>query len=312
MSSSKYILVLALISAVSCNEFIILNSPKSIDFKGSSSLTSDSVSEVLAASLGYSVSGSNWDGLFVNDPFNTAKGVLSVVVEGVESLDFKDAKTYNLIGDYNFEDALHSKVLEHSDLAVDVDIVDKLDEPVITPFGELLKSNGEEKVHYMKPKLNKYDMEFLNQIAAINSLTHLLKKGHELPTALTIKVSLKMLVASHSDTSSAVKEAKKMLVDSIEKLSHIVEKVSEGSSLFTVITVDEHHQPQHRSKRQAEVNTYNLAVSYGKDYPVMFNIIFWFTIIFLFSLLAISLSLANMEDKDSIIYRLTSRNKKDN
>lgn len=47
------------------------------------------------------------------------------------------------------------------------------DEAVITPFGELLKSNGEEKVHYMKPKLNKYDMEFLNQIAAINSLTHL-------------------------------------------------------------------------------------------------------------------------------------------
>lgn len=39
---------------------------------------------------------------------------------------FKDAKTYNLIGDSNFEDALHSKVLEHSHLAVDVDIVDKL------------------------------------------------------------------------------------------------------------------------------------------------------------------------------------------
>ena len=122
-----------------------------------------------------------------------------------------------------------------------------------------------------------------------------------------------MLVASHSDTSPAVKEAKKMLVDSIEKLSHIVEKVTEGSSLFCVVTVDEHHQAQHRSKRQTDiVNPHNLAVSYGKDYPVMFNIIFWFTIIFLFSLLAISLSLANMEDKDSIIYRLTSRNKKDN
>lgn len=74
---------------MSCNEFIVLNSPKSIDFKGSSSLPSESVSEVLAASLGYSVSGSKWDGLFVNDPFNAAKGVLSVVVEGVESLDFK-------------------------------------------------------------------------------------------------------------------------------------------------------------------------------------------------------------------------------
>lgn len=139
-----------------------------------------------------------------------------------------------------------------------------------------------------------------------------MKKGHELPTAMTIKLSLKMLVASHSDTSFAVKEAKKMLVDAITKLAHIVEKVTEGSTLFAVVTVDEHHQVQHRSKRQTETNPHNLAESYGKDYPVMFNIIFWFSIIFLFSLLAISLSLANMEDKDSIIYRMTSRNKKDN
>lgn len=74
---------------MSCNDFTVLNSPKSIDFKGTSSLPSESVSEVLAASLGYSVSGSKWDGLYVNDPFNSAKGVVSIVVEGVEDLDFK-------------------------------------------------------------------------------------------------------------------------------------------------------------------------------------------------------------------------------
>jgi renin receptor len=45
----------------------------------------------------------------------------------------------------------------------------------------------------------------------------------------------------------------------------------------------------------------------------MFNIILWFSIILIFTLLAISLSIARMEDKDSIIYRMTStRMKKDN
>lgn len=58
---------------------------------------------------------------------------------------------------------------------------------------------------------------------------------------------------------------------------------------------------------------YNLAPIYDPNYPVMFNIILWFSIILIFTLLAISLSIARMEDKDSIIYRMTStRMKKDN
>lgn len=74
----------------SCNEFIVLNSPKSIEFKGTSDLPAESLSEVLSATLGYSIQSSNiWDGLFVNDPFNTAKSVVSVVVEGSDDLKFK-------------------------------------------------------------------------------------------------------------------------------------------------------------------------------------------------------------------------------
>ena len=58
----------------------------------------------------------------------------------------------------------------------------------------------------------------------------------------------------------------------------------------------------------------NLAKQYGEDYPVIFNIILWFGIIMLFSLLAICLAIGNMDPgRDSIIYRMTStRGKKDN
>lgn len=73
-----------------CNEFIVLNSPKSVEFKGTSDLPAESLSEVLSATLGFSVQPSKvWDGLFVNDPFNTAKAVVSIVVEGADNLSFK-------------------------------------------------------------------------------------------------------------------------------------------------------------------------------------------------------------------------------
>jgi hypothetical protein len=68
----------------------VLSSPKSVEFKGNSDLPSESLSEVLSATLGYSIQSSNvWDGLYVNDPFNTAKSVVSIVVEGSDDLKFK-------------------------------------------------------------------------------------------------------------------------------------------------------------------------------------------------------------------------------
>ncbi|XP_018355021.1 PREDICTED: renin receptor isoform X1 [Trachymyrmex septentrionalis] len=56
------------------------------------------------------------------------------------------------------------------------------------------------------------------------------------------------------------------------------------------------------------------AKTYTEDYPVIFNIMLWFGVVFVFSLLAICIAIANMDPgRDSIIYRMTSnRMKKDN
>lgn len=64
----------------------------------------------------------------------------------------------------------------------------------------------------------------------------------------------------------------------------------------------------------AQTENWNLAEDYNEDYPVVFNIILWFGVIFVFSLLAISYAIGNMDPgRDSIIYRMTStRIKKDN
>lgn len=67
-------------------------------------------------------------------------------------------------------------------------------------------------------------------------------------------------------------------------------------------------------KIQAADNGLNLAPTYSEEYPVIFNIILWFGVLIVFTMLAISYAIAFMDPgRDSIIYRMTStRIKKDN
>jgi renin receptor len=305
----------AIITAVTCNELVILNSPKSVEFKGSSDLPSESLSDVFGASLGYSVSSNlKWDGLFIHDPFNTAESVVVVVVEGLEQLNVKNGETFNVLGSSNFDESLQSKVLEHSHLAMDVDLSGNSEDKIETIVGELSSVNIDQKVEFLKPKTNRYDLDVLKQIAFLDSLSELISQGSELPSAIVAKLSLKLFIGEHSQTSPAATEAVKLLLASIEKLNQAVQKAFNKNVVVAVVSIDDHAIS--RTKRQAEQEgptDYNLAPTYSKYYPVMFNIIFWFSIILLFSLLAISLSISGMEDKDSIIYRMTStRIKKDN
>lgn len=76
-----------------------MQSPKSVLFKGSEKLESKSLGDVFAASLGYSVEHtSDWKGLFIADPFNTASGVVALVVDGIDRLRVDKATTYELTG----------------------------------------------------------------------------------------------------------------------------------------------------------------------------------------------------------------------
>jgi renin receptor len=308
---NRLIGILALITAASCNQLQILHAPKSVEFKGSSELNGDSLSDVFAAALGYSVKSLNeWDGLYLNDPFKPASGVLAVIVEG-DDLDIKSEKSYNLIGETDFDSTLQTTVLEHSHIAYGLDLSDVKDEVISTQYGAIPALHNKNDVHYLKD--NKWDKQFLNQLAFINGLIKTLGEEKELPSALIVKTSLKQVKSM--DNEGALSEAKKLLEDAIERLNVAVQKIYKGAALFAVVTVDEHHSRTRRDvdPKQANTEDYNLAPIYDPNYPVIFNIILWFSIILIFTLLAIALSIARMEDKDSIIYRMTStRMKKDN
>lgn len=116
-------------TALASGELSILQSPPSIEFKGSDSLESETLSDVFAASIGYSVENpSGWNGLYINNPFNTPKSLLIVYVDGVEKLNLDKSKNYRLIGSAS-GDSLNqlSSTVRQSNSVVDLDLTQDFD-----------------------------------------------------------------------------------------------------------------------------------------------------------------------------------------
>lgn len=71
-----------------------------------------------------------------------------------------------------------------------------------------------------------------------------------------------------------------------------------------------HQQPTQPPPKQRKNNIkgYNRAPKYSPNYPVIFNIILWMSVVLVLSLLWISWSIWNMDPgKDSVIYRMTTQ-----
>lgn len=60
--------------------------------------------------------------------------------------------------------------MEHSHLAVDVDLIDKVSENVETPFGTFDRPATNKDVQYLKEKSSKFDKEVLTQFAYLENL----------------------------------------------------------------------------------------------------------------------------------------------
>lgn len=71
----------------------------------------------------------------------------------------------------------------------------------------------------------------------------------EKPSALIVRMSLRMLSTKHAESSSASSEATKLLIATVEKFSAAVEKAYNGNAVFAVVTLAERHS---RAKRQTE------------------------------------------------------------
>ncbi|KAG4067977.1 hypothetical protein HA402_010663 [Bradysia odoriphaga] len=326
--SSKMLKTLLIISTLyvaahAAGRLQILQSPKSLSFKGNDRLESESLADVLAASLGFSVTHpSDWKGLYINDPFNPATGVIAVVFDGVNSFDHvNSAKTHSfeLVGSGAQEslDSLVFRVQEHNAEAIDLDLTQGYD--VLDQYAHILGDIKpiQEKIVSLKSS-NPEEKLYKEQIAIIDAFSKQLPLLKTLPKFVTIRLSLAAL-----KRSAAITDAQKQLADSIKSLSENAGKAYKDGAVVAVVTVND-DDVNVRQKRNVRVtrsdplpdplDSLNLALSYSEDYPVIFNIILWFSVVLTFSLLAISYTIGYMDPgRDSIIYRMTStRMKKDN
>lgn len=83
--------------------------------------------DIIGASLGYPIHRiSEWDGLYVTDPFKTAQSAVLFFVTGANQLKFDDIKTttYPVSGNHATEslDILGAQVQEQNGVSLDVDL----------------------------------------------------------------------------------------------------------------------------------------------------------------------------------------------
>jgi renin receptor len=309
------------VAAHAAGRLQILQSPKSLSFKGNDRLESESLADVLAASLGFSVTHpSDWKGLYINDPFAPATGVVAVVIDGVNSFDHVNSPkthSFDLVGSGAQEslDSLVFRVQEHNAEAIDLDLTQGFDELDQYALGDI-KPIQEKIVSSLKPS-NAEEKLFLQQIAVMVALAKKIETMPTKPKFITVRLSVKPIIQSASAA-----DAQKQLANAIEGLSEAAGKAYDHNAVVCVVTVNDDLNA--REKRNVRVvrsdplpdpiDSLNLALSYSDDYPVIFNIILWFSVVLTFSLLAISYTIGYMDPgRDSIIYRMTStRMKKDN
>ncbi|KAJ8967916.1 hypothetical protein NQ314_002575 [Rhamnusium bicolor] len=79
--------VLLISSVYGAGEFSVLHHPASIVFKGHDHVRESTLKEIYSAVLGFSTEHySNWQGLYIEDPFNLAETIVSVYVDGVSDI----------------------------------------------------------------------------------------------------------------------------------------------------------------------------------------------------------------------------------
>lgn len=167
---------------------------------------------------------------------------------------------------------------------------------------------------HLNPALHNADKQFLQEIGFINSASENLAEMLKPSNVLIIRLSVDGIAKAHGEKSVALDEANKLLSAAIGRLLAAAQKSSDSVLFVQSTDKDANSRAKREVINPSATNEFNLATYYNEDYPVIFNIILWFMVIFGLSLLAICYAIAAMDPgRDSIIYRMTStRMKKDN
>ncbi|PNF23280.1 Renin receptor [Cryptotermes secundus] len=321
-------LAAAIVAVSGAGELIILHSPSSVEFSSQKQVAESLVKEIFSVCLGFTVTKhSDWPGLSVSNPFSFAEAAVVVVVDGVSSLGLKEGHHYPLITDEDESviwQSMHDRILSRypgqNATLLRMDLAEE-GKPYHSLFGDSEGTHTNWTVSYLDPTVSE-DKQFLDEMRVLSNISKLVESGlvyrDGVPDVYWKVVrSLHPVIDLHGPDSGAAKEAKQILQNVIHIIKKAYVAAYQSRVLVAVISSDVSHTRRTRSlmaETENQQSDMNLAPEYSAEYPVIFNIMLWFSIAFTFSLLAISLFIADMDPgRDSIIYRMTStRMKKDN
>lgn len=320
------------LSAQATGKFTVLTQPPNAVFKGHDHLEESLLPEVYSAVLGFTIEqDSNWQGLYLLSPFDLAKAIVTIDVDGVRDIGLLKGHSYSMKTNQD-ENEVYDEIAERIEERIPssegnlhrFDLKDGLETVQgIPPFDKIKKIKvAKTKINSLKLSVEE-DRLFLEEVKLLDEIVDkisAIEVTDDIPTVYWFKVSaLHAIVDLHGENSTATKEAKQLLIEAIEELNAAFDRKYDGRVLVNVITSDASHtrrvrrDTENKPKETVEEDLH-VSKNYSFDYPVIFNIIFWFGVIMIFTLLAIALFIANMDPgRDSIIYRMTStRMKKDN
>ncbi|KAI9555502.1 hypothetical protein GHT06_018017 [Daphnia sinensis] len=293
-------------SALANGEFSILHSPNGINFKGDEQLNTSELPKIISTAMGHTTpSGDSWNGLTILNPFNYPEVTISIVVEGVQSLQLSEPRyqleitsdLYQVKND--FTSILGQMVFDENDV-YSGDIQEKL------PLQKL--DNKDVAV-----------LEFLKDVGVLMDLKQKVLSKSPLKTVWIQLNGLDDVVRVYGRDSEQAVEALTVLKSALTELQDALESTYGDRYMLTTITNERLRLREKRSTSNAKEKNelywkLNLSKRYGKDYASIFNILLWTSVFLIAALISTAVFICTLDPgRDSIIYRMTTqRIKKEN
>lgn len=314
-----------IVSVFGSGEVTFLHHPKSVSFRGNEIVDQSFLKEVFSASLGFTTSqDSDWPGMRIFNPFHYAEAIVVLVVDGIETLDSVKGHHFALNTDEDedlswltLERRVRNRFPSQNNTLMRVELSDGVD--AVAPFYNLVdfENSVSPNVQFLDLNVTE-DRDFVSEISLLQEILKKVETGSVTSDGIPdvywfVLRGLHAVWDLHGDESLATEEAKQLLQDRINQMNGVFKKAYDGSVLISLITSDVSHTRRVRQVSGDSTTTtspeslYNFSSEYDEDYPVIFNIITWFMVIFVMAILAICVSIMRMDPgRDSIIYRMTT------
>ncbi|XP_063243537.1 ATPase H(+)-transporting accessory protein 2 [Bacillus rossius redtenbacheri] len=320
-----------LITVSRAGELLVQHAPKSTTFSGENPLDTRNLHDVLIATLGFTASkGASWDGLVVSDPFHFAEAVVMVVRDAPLPPDAQGT-VVPLRGALDEEAVwarVSRRVMERDSAGASkllrIDLADGKWEALEDVLGSLDSASPPPLLAELSLNVTE-DRQFVEQLMALQELAHKVRSGVSAdgaPDVWWVQLpGLRPLADLHGRDSPATEEAEQLAAAAVRALQKSFVHAYHSRVLFgTLASAGDNLVRRSRSLMADDTvattaeDDLNLSKDYDENYPVIFNILFWFNIAFFYSVIAVAVFIADMDPgRDSIIYRMTSnRMKKDN